>query len=309
MKKMKVLIGYDGSSYADAAIEDLRKAGLPRNTDALVLSAADVFLPVGRDVNVPDAIKGTIQRSRAAARAQVKQAALSANNASRKIKSMFSSWNVKSESVADSPAWAILKRAESWKPDVVIVGAHGHSKLGRFLGSISQMVLTQAECSIHIGRISPNSTSRKPRVLLAIDGSPDSMAAVQSVASRVWPSGTEFLLVSVIDPKKSSFLERLAPSDIRWFLKQANDERQVTGRMLESFAKKLRDGNQNVTCQIRKGDPKRVLVKEAEAWKADCIFIGARGLTHLKRFFKGGVSTAIAARAHCSVEVVWRKKS
>jgi nucleotide-binding universal stress UspA family protein len=47
-------------------------------------------------------------------------------------------------------------------------------------------------------------------------------------------------------------------------------------------------------------------VNEANAWKADCIFVGARGLTHIKRFFMGGVSTAVAAQAHCSVEVVRR---
>ena len=168
------------------------------------------------------------------------------------------------------------------------------------------MILTQAECSIHVGRISPNSRSRKPRIVIAIDGSPDSKAAVQSVLSRFWPSGTEFLLISVIDPKKSTFLDRLAPSDIRWFLEKANDERRVMGRMLESFAKQLREQGHKVTAQIQNGDPKRVLVKEAERWKADCIFVGARGLTHLKRFFMGGVSTAIAARAHCSVEVVRR---
>jgi hypothetical protein len=44
---------------------------------------------------------------------------------------------------------------------------------------------------------------------------------------------------------------------------------------------------------LRKGDPKRVLVKEAEAWEADCIFVGARGLTHVKRFFSLGSFLAL----------------
>jgi nucleotide-binding universal stress UspA family protein len=78
---------------------------------------------------------------------------------------------------------------------------------------------------------------------------------------------------------------------------------EATRRMLESFAKELREKHKDVTCRVLAGDPKHVLVKEAESWKADCIFVGARGLTHLKRFFMGGVSTAVAARAHCSVEV------
>lgn len=302
MKRMKILIGYDGSACSDAAIDDLRKAGLPHHADALVLSAADVFLPASRDVRIPEAIKASIHRSRAAARNQVKQATMSAKQASTKIKSMFPGWNVNSESGADSPAWAILKKAERWKPDLIVVGAHGHSNLGRFLGSVSQMVLTQTSRSIRVGRDSPRPKSKSLRVLIGIDGSPDSKATVQFILSRSWPSGAKFLLVSVIDPMKSTFIERLA--NIRGFLEQALDERGITGRMLESFAKKLRDRNKDVTCRIRKGDPRRVLVKEAEAWQADCIFVGARGLTHVKRFFIGGVSTAVAARAHCSVEVV-----
>lgn len=237
---------------------------------------------------------------------QLKQSTTSAKQASRKLQSLFPGWKVKSESCADSPAWPILKKAESWKAHLIMVGAHGHSRLGRFLGSVSQMVLTQAECPVRVGRVSQNRKDKKLRVLIVIDGSPDAAAAVQAAANRPWPSGTEFLLVSVIDPNKSTFIERLAPSDIRWFLEQANDERQVVGRMLESYAKKLRERAAAVTSEIRKGDPKRVLVQEAEAWQADCIFVGARGLTHLKRFFMGGVSTAVAARAHCSVEVVRR---
>ncbi|HEY8462140.1 MAG TPA: universal stress protein, partial [Blastocatellia bacterium] len=37
---MKILIGYDGSSYADAAIDHLRRAGLPRSADVMVVSVA-----------------------------------------------------------------------------------------------------------------------------------------------------------------------------------------------------------------------------------------------------------------------------
>jgi hypothetical protein len=42
---MKILIGYDGSECADAALVDLQRAGLPEIAEATVLSAADVFLP------------------------------------------------------------------------------------------------------------------------------------------------------------------------------------------------------------------------------------------------------------------------
>ena len=39
---MKILIAYDGSPCADAALDDLRRAGLPCEAEAVVLSVADV---------------------------------------------------------------------------------------------------------------------------------------------------------------------------------------------------------------------------------------------------------------------------
>ena len=39
-QKMKILIAYDGSSHADAAIDDLRRAGLPQDVAGTVLFLA-----------------------------------------------------------------------------------------------------------------------------------------------------------------------------------------------------------------------------------------------------------------------------
>ncbi len=41
---MKVLIGYDGSQSADAALVDLQRAGLPEEAEALIVSVADVMM-------------------------------------------------------------------------------------------------------------------------------------------------------------------------------------------------------------------------------------------------------------------------
>ena len=59
---MKVLIAYDGSSYADAALDDLSYAGLPQEVEARILSVADVFLPPpssspGFPAHVPPAVQ------------------------------------------------------------------------------------------------------------------------------------------------------------------------------------------------------------------------------------------------------------
>jgi nucleotide-binding universal stress UspA family protein len=52
------------------------------------------------------------------------------------------------------------------------------------------------------------------------------------------------------------------------------------------------------------GKPDEVLLAEAMKWGADCVFVGARGLNRLERVLLGSVSSAVASRAHCSVEVI-----
>ena len=142
------------------------------------------------------------------------------------------------------------------------------------------------------------------KILIAIDGSPDSKKAVARVAERLWPIQTELKLITVLDPRKSTFLDRLAPPTIRWFIDKANDEKSAAGRMLEIYGKKLRDLDLPLSMNVVVGKPQEEILSAAQKWGAHCIYMGARGLTHMKRFILGGVSCAVSARAHCSVEIV-----
>jgi nucleotide-binding universal stress UspA family protein len=73
---------------------------------------------------------------------------------------------------------------------------------------------------------------------------------------------------------------------------------------VDPMAALLRTRGLAVSSVIKEGDPKHVLLDEAEPWEADSLFLGARGLSRIERFLLGSVSAAIAARAHCAVEVV-----
>lgn len=42
---MNIVIAYDGSNHAKAAVDDLRRSGMPRGVNALVVSVGETFLP------------------------------------------------------------------------------------------------------------------------------------------------------------------------------------------------------------------------------------------------------------------------
>jgi nucleotide-binding universal stress UspA family protein len=82
-------------------------------------------------------------------------------------------------------------------------------------------------------------------------------------------------------------------------------EREWLEKLAEPELKKLFDKGSSPSLSILSGNPREVLVAEAEAWRADCIFVGANASGgRLQRFLLGTTSAAVAARAHCSVEAV-----
>jgi nucleotide-binding universal stress UspA family protein len=90
------------------------------------------------------------------------------------------------------------------------------------------------------------------------------------------------------------------------FTDDGNDERDAAARFVQRATTTLSAAGLDVTTVVLDGNPKRVLVEQAESWNADCLVVGARGLRGTTRILLGSVSTAVAARAPCSVEVLRR---
>jgi nucleotide-binding universal stress UspA family protein len=302
---MKILIAYDGSECAVTALEDLKRAGLRGEVEALVMSMADVFLPPPDNevetVYVPDAVK----RAHETALGKLAEAAAAATQASEQIKSMFPSWQVRSEALADSPAWALIRTADEWKPDLIIMGARGHSVFGGrlILGSISQRVLYEAKCSVRIARASSKDANDPVRILIGADQSSDSNAAVDAVCSRHWPNGSEAGVLAVVDTVMAINSES---AEMKWI--EVDDERnwEQVREIFEPAAEKLRRAGLHTEVLVRRGNPADEMLDEANTWGADCIFVGAKGTRGIDRLLLGSVSSAVSARAHCSVEVVRR---
>lgn len=304
---MKILIAYDGSSYANAALDDLPRAGLPRVAEALILAVAEVFLPpaASQTAVLPAQVSVAVERARAHAAQALEEAHALAQQGRTRLLTSFPAWDVQAEACADAPAWAVIKKADAWQPGLIVVGSHGRTAVGRFLlGSVSQKVLTEAQCSVRVGRSHPQTNAAPVHLLIGIDGSPDATAAVRAVAARQWPAGSAVHLVTALDARLYTALPFM-PASADMGL-EGNDADATTwmSRTVEAMAAPLRTQGLTVSSVIKEGDPKHVLLDEAEHWGADCLFVGARGLSRVERFLLGSVSAALAARAHCSVEVV-----
>jgi nucleotide-binding universal stress UspA family protein len=311
---MKVLIGYDGSLSAEAALEDRRRAGLPREGEALVvsvgevlalpeLSAADVAGVAVTSRRVASAIAGAQARAAQA----LEESRILAEAAARRVKFFLPGWDVRAEPLAGTPHWELLREAEEWRADLVVVGSQGRSALGRLLlGSVSKKVAEESNRSVRIARLAAvKAEGEPPRIMIGVDGSAEAERAVRAVGERVWPEGTQVLIVTVDDgtsPKKLNSLlpPAAAPTDGRGVETAA-----AAHAMVEWGVGELRAIGLDAAAATLQGDPRSVLVAEARRWDADCIFVGPRRFSGaVERLRLGSVSAAVGKNAHCSVEVV-----
>lgn len=292
---MKIMIAYDGSNCADAALEDLRRAGLPCKAEVLVVSVEE-FVPV---IPPPGVLAVGVEQTPLAGSFVVERREL-AHTACKKLQQDFPTWNLHAEADMGSPPAILLEKAAAWQPDLIVVGSHGHSPLaalGRLiLGSTSQKVVTEAHCSVRVARGRVCDARSPVRLVIGVDGSPGAEAAVRAVAARPWPADTEVRVVAAVDDVVEEVFEYVDPINHQgwsWLMST-----------LEAAEKPLLAAGLTVTPHIKKGAPKDILLREAQTWGADCIFVGARSLSRWERFRLGSVSTAVTMRAHCSVEVV-----
>jgi nucleotide-binding universal stress UspA family protein len=307
---MRILVAYDGSDFADAALEDLKRAGFADEAEVLVMSVADVFVPNpvndGRDNGFPTYVPQAVRRAHERAQHELEQAGVLAGRASERIKTLFPHWRVSYHAEADSPPWAVIRKSDEWKPDLIVMGARGHSVFGGrvILGSISQRVLYEARCSVRIARGPHSNTDRPVRLLIGVDNSSDAKAAVAAVCNRNWPVGTEVGLLAVVDTVMAVTPNPSEPSVMKWIEVADKNNWDQVREIFEPSAERLRRAGLRAAVLIRRGNPSDQILEEADTWGADCIFVGARGTRGIDRLLLGSVSSAVSARAHCSVEVV-----
>jgi nucleotide-binding universal stress UspA family protein len=144
---MRIVIAYDGSENANAAVSEVLKRLWPAGSEVRIVTAVPVLpaLSVERL-----AFYGPMWgHAQAAAREQ----------AHRKIRDVLERFKARPDlktsfELREEPApAALLDVVRRWEADLLILGSQGTTALGRmFVGSVCHAMVSQAPCSVEIVR-------------------------------------------------------------------------------------------------------------------------------------------------------------
>ena len=144
------------------------------------------------------------------------------------------------------------------------------------------------------------------KILLAVDGSPCSDAAVAEIARRPWPDNSSVKVLTAFELPVQPTTEAWAIpltyfNDMDAALrKQATDVMEHAIQTLKSRLNKTI----SIDGAVVPGSPRAVILDAAEDWNADLIVVGSHGYRAWERFLLGSVSQSVVSHAKCSVEVV-----
>jgi nucleotide-binding universal stress UspA family protein len=134
-------------------------------------------------------------------------------------------------------------------------------------------------------------------VLVGSDGSATAELAVRGAAEVAAEHGARLVVVTAYTPGRGSADEReTVPEDIRWAVADVNqaEQRIRHGRQVASDA-----GVEHVATHAAPGSAADVILDAADAFAADLIVLGSKGLTPGTRSVLGSVAAAVAHHAPC----------
>lgn len=199
------------------------------------------------------------------------------------------------------PAEAIVAEALRWGADLIVVGARGHGALAAILlGSVSEEVVDRSPLPTLVAR-----QGRLERLVVAVDGSPASRAAVGIVAGPAF-RGLRSWVVDV------------APTSHPWWLGLGTENRAKLDRVAElcreageldraaaeAATATLRSAGMEANSNHRIGDAAEEILRTADSLGTDTIVIGTRGRTGIGRLILGSVTRKVLRHAAESVLVV-----
>jgi nucleotide-binding universal stress UspA family protein len=158
---MKILIATDGSQFSQDAIK--KACEFAEGQKDVSFRLISVYEPQVPMVAEPYALSAEYyQRLDDLAKQNAEDAANAGVNF---IRNRFPDAPLEVSTCVElgAPARMIVEEAENWKPDLIVVGSHGHGFWGRLaLGSVSDAVLHHARCSVLVAKSATNGNGKQP---------------------------------------------------------------------------------------------------------------------------------------------------
>ncbi len=287
---MKVLIAVDGSESSKLAVQHCLASQWEKATEFRIISVIDFFEPL---VAMQQEKEHHITRLQELVK-----------TCQAEIEAKLPGMPVSSEVLDGYTKTLIVKEAGRWRADLIVLGCRGMSNFKRILlGSVSQSVLNNASCSVRIVKAAEN--REKSEVVVALDRSECSKAALNQVLCYPWPDGTSFTVVSAI-PDLSQALDEQNDLMQEFVQKQASLIAEEAGRVVQEGSSSLKSlpGGFPVEFVTPQGDAREEILRVAESKGATMIFLGSHSRDAIERMMIGSVSEGVAIHAPCSVEVV-----
>lgn len=214
----------------------------------------------------------------------------SAKRAYAEIVSIFEGADVKLRHVVrkGSPAETIVAIAKDEKPELVIIGATGHSAVARMLlGSTSDYVATHAPCSVLIVRPTEALTEHnRLRIAIGYEQSGPAEAALEEFTEFGWAGQTDVRVVSVTYEPGFYDVPHEGPSK----------------DFVEKVAERLRHVAPKVIGRLIHSDHVgEGLVHYLEANNVDMVVVGETPRSRLGRVLMGSMTRYVLRHAPCSV--------
>jgi nucleotide-binding universal stress UspA family protein len=145
------------------------------------------------------------------------------------------------------------------------------------------------------------------KILVPIDGSEASVAAVREVGHCPLPAGSTIELLYAIH-SRLPVIPDFPPWAVTIAAAHGESIRAQTRHgpeVLDAAAKYLESQQPHATIVSKavEGIPKDEILREASAWEADRIVLGSHGRGHGQRAILGSTAAAVAAEAPCTVQI------
>jgi len=204
--------------------------------------------------------------------------------------------------VTGEPAECLVELAGKAKCRLIVMGTHGRHGLGRLaLGSTAEAVLrlgTMPVLTVRAAESAPGTRRRCfERILVGIDDSEPSDAAIRTVLDFPGEDRSELMLYSVAD---QALAHGWAPRSVATIdLLRVEAQRIVDGAV--AFAR-----TRDVVAEgsVVDGAAAEALIAAARERRADLLVLGSHGRRGIQRFFLGSVAAAVVRAAPLPVLVV-----